>query len=94
MKRKKRLTRAKKIALGRLDLIKKKAEIAAEIRKKKAHKLNKELNPEQLAGSLKKYANGYVPLEKIREMGIDSTTLCGEDQKNLEKWEASGTDRP
>ena len=74
MRRKKRLTRAQKIALGRLDLIKKKAEIAAEIRKKKAHKLNKELNPEQLAGSLKKYAKGYVPLKKIRKMGIEIKT--------------------
>ena len=94
MKRKKRLTREQKIALGRLSLIKKKAEITARIRKRKAQKLNTEINPEQLAGSLKKYTKSYVPLKKIRQMDIDSTTLCGEDQKNQEKWEASGTDRP
>lgn len=44
MKRKKRLTLVQKIALGRINVIKQKQEIAAKARKRAAQKLNKELN--------------------------------------------------
>lgn len=46
MKRKKRLTRVQKIALGRVEVLKQKQEIAAQARKRAAQKLNKELNRE------------------------------------------------
>ena len=62
MKRQKRLTRADKEKIGRLEISKMNFQRAALERKRAAQKLDAEL-----AGSLEKYANGYVPLEKIRE---------------------------